>query len=124
MGSMFGGAPQASAVPAAAPVAATPAAIVYQSDDPYAPNYKPPVGAVLSPAQKAAQEAKDAANRPLAVANPEETDEERQARLRRSSLILGAGYETWGGGSDNGASGGAADAGRADSGGSADGSAY
>lgn len=123
MGSMFGGAPQAAA-PAAAPVAAAPAAIVYQSDDPYAPNYRPPVGAVQSPAQKAAQAAKDAANRPLAVVNPEETDEERQARLRRSSLILGAGYEGWGGGSDNGASGGAADAGSADSGGSADGSAY
>lgn len=119
MGSMFGGAPQA----AAAPVAATPAAIVYQSDDPYAPNYRPPVGAVLSPAQKAAEAAKEAANRPLAVANPDETDEERR---RRTSLILGAGYETWGGGSADGAAGASTGDGAAgDSGGSSgDGSAY
>jgi hypothetical protein len=93
-----------------------PPAIVYQSTDPYAANYKPPTGPQLSPAQKAGQQAK--ANATPLEANPDDEEERR----RRLALILGSGAETWGGG--DGSSSGAADAGAGDSSGAADGSAY
>jgi len=97
MGSMSGGGGMAPA-PAPVAVAPAPAPIVWQGDDPFAPNYRPPTGAQLSPAQKAAEAAKAAAARPLAPAEPIESEEDRLVRQRRSALILGGGFEGWGGG--------------------------
>ena len=65
----------------AAPVAAAPAPIVYQSLDPYAPNYQPPSGLQTNPAPAPA-----APPAPLSV----ETPEQRASRLRNQALIVGA----------------------------------
>lgn len=69
---------------APAPVVQQPKAIVYQSSDPYAPNYKPPTGV-----QGATP--KVTTNIPEPIAG--ETPEQRRARLAQQALILGGGSD-------------------------------
>ena len=76
-----------------------PPAKVYQSLDPYAPNYKSPTGPQLAPGQRAAVEAKSAATM-LAPMDPDDEEERR-----RRNLILG-GYTDVSGGDGDGSDGG------------------
>ena len=85
----------------AAPVAAAPAPIVYQSLDPYAPNYQPPSGLQTNPAPAPA-----APPAPLSV----ETPEQRASRLRNQALIVGADLGGSAGGTGDGSGNGAASA--------------
>lgn len=112
MSGMFGGGGGGSA-PAPPPVVQAPAPIVWQGDDPFAPNYKPPTGPQLSAAQKGIQAAS-----PLAPISPDETLEQRR---RREALILGASPESWGSGGTAGVGDAAADAAAADGGDGGDG---